>query len=120
MISRSFLSVRFRSLLVLACVSLLANAAMGADKCGSLDRVTLALRLTRVLYPEFQGREFSVAFGVGYPGGGPLSFPTDARSLGITLDQPQWRPPETNGGSPDTTPQLPPTPEGDLELPLHP
>ncbi len=55
------------ALLALICVLLLPSFASGADRCGSFDRIMIALRLTKTLYPELMDKELSVAFSVGYP-----------------------------------------------------
>lgn len=120
MILRSLVSVRVRSLcgaLGPACALLLPSVTIGADKCGSLDRVVIAIRLARTLYPEVKGREFSVAFSEGT--GGPVSGAADARSLSITLDKPRWHPPGKSSGQPDVAPLSAPTPNDDAELPLY-
>jgi len=90
------------AMLALICVLLLPSFASGADRCGSLDRIIVALRLTRALYPELKGKELSTSFSLGYPSGGPTSFPTDARTLGIKFDKPEWHPPKKNGTSGET------------------
>jgi hypothetical protein len=41
-----------RKKIVSAEVYPLSGFASAADSCGSLDRVVIAIRLTRVLYPE--------------------------------------------------------------------
>lgn len=62
----------------------------GNRKCGSLDRLTIAIRMAEVLYPELKGQELSLQFSEGT--GGPPSNVTDVRSLQIVVDKPQWRP----------------------------
>lgn len=91
--------------------------ALGADKCGSLDRVTNALLLTQALYPEFKEREFSLQFSGG--NGAPLSSPTDARTLVITVDKPQWHPPGSDAAHFDPAPQSRAAQSDDTELPLY-
>jgi hypothetical protein len=114
------ISTRVRSLctaLPLVVIILLPNVAIGADKCGSLDRLMIALRFTRTLYPEVKGREFDFSFSAGH--GSPLNTPTDAADIGIAIDRPTWHPPEKTSGQPDVTPQSPLTQNGDIELPMY-
>jgi hypothetical protein len=49
------------------------------------------MRLARTLYPDLRGKELSLAFSEGT--GGPVSGPTDVRSLLVTIDKAQWHPP---------------------------
>jgi hypothetical protein len=93
--------------------SVAARRCLGGDKCGSFDRVMVALRVTEALYPELKGREFSLQFSEGT--GGLPSGPADVRNFSIVVDKPQWHPPETNGQR-DVTPQ---SRIGEVELPLH-
>jgi hypothetical protein len=81
-----------------ACVALFASSvAVGSDNCGTLDRAANAMHLAEVLYPELKGKELSLQCSEG---SGPLSGPTDVRSLVIAVDKPGWRPPtETSGHS---------------------
>ena len=79
-------SIRHRWLgAALAGVLLLSSLAWGDDKCGALDRVTIAIHVAEVLYPELKGREFSLQFSDGT--GGPLSSPADVRSLLIRSEE---------------------------------
>jgi len=103
------------AVVALICVLLLPSFAYGADKCGSFDRIMIAMRLTKTLYPELSGRELSVAFSVGYPSAGPRSFPTDASSLKITFDKIDWRLP----GKEDEKPNAIPPQRPNLELPIY-
>jgi len=69
---------------------LVPNAAVGADNCGSLERLTVALRFAQVVYPELKGKEFGVSFS---PGNGTfVSLPTEADSFMIRVDNPTWLP----------------------------
>lgn len=79
------------AVIALSCILALSSTARSTDKCGSLDRVIIAIRLTQTLYPELKGKEFSLQFSEGT--GGPLSGPADVRSFHITIDRPQWHPP---------------------------
>jgi hypothetical protein len=93
MMTYSLVSCRIRSLgisLVVALFVLVPNVAIAADNCGSVDRLIVALRLTRILYPELKEKEVSMSFSVGH--GSPLDTPTDAADLGIAIDKPLWHP----------------------------
>ena len=79
--------------MLLASFAMPSSVAWGADTCGSLDRVIIAIRLARVLYPELSGQEFSLQFSEGT--GGPTSSAADVRSFLIAVDKPQWHPPGT-------------------------
>jgi hypothetical protein len=71
--------------------------------------------LARILYPELKGREFSLQFSAGT--GGPLSGPTDTRSLLISVDKPPSYPGKIINQS---NPELPPQNESAVvELPLY-
>jgi hypothetical protein len=116
----SVYSVRFRSLctkLPLVLILLLPNVAIGADKCGSLDRAMIAIRFVRTLYPEVKGREFSLQFSEGT--GGPMSGPTDVRNFLIVVDKPWWHSPGKTSGQPDVAPLSLPTPNDDIEIPMY-
>jgi hypothetical protein len=120
MIMLSALFIRFRPLctaLPLVVILLLPNVANGADKCGTVDRVMIALRLVRTLYPEIKGREFSISFSEG--NGAPLNAPADARDLLITLDKPEWHPPGKTDAQSDVISQSQPMLNNDLELPVY-
>jgi hypothetical protein len=95
---------------------LLPTIAIGAPKCGSLDRATNAIRLTQILHPELKGEEFSLQFSEGT--GGPLSGPSDVRYFLINIDKPQWHAPGDTGQS-SATPQLPDDGSAELDLPLY-
>jgi hypothetical protein len=88
-----------------------SGLAFGAEACGSLERMQAAMKLTRILYPDLQGKDFNVAVARGLPSGGSsLTSATDVRSLRITLDKPEWASPGA---------LLPPsTISGEWELPL--
>ena len=98
---------RFRlQLASLACASifLLSGLASGAEKCGSIDRVMVALRLIHVIYPDLTSREFSLQFAET----GPLGSPTDVRMFVVAVDRPHWHQPG----------KLPPE-ISDIELPMY-
>jgi hypothetical protein len=89
--------------------------AVAADKCGSLDRATSAIRLTEVLYPDLGTRELSLQFSEGTSG--PPSGPTDVRTFGIIVGQPMWHPPKNKTG--DMAESQPvPLRVGDIQLPI--
>jgi hypothetical protein len=104
---------------VIACLFLflfVSSAALGSEKCGSLDRAANAILLAQALYPELKGSELNLQFSEGT--GGPLSGPTDARSLLIAVDKPQWHPPG------ETTERLDGAPRSqsgsiEIEFPLY-
>src|SRR5258708_1222679 len=79
----------------------LLTGALGADRCGSLDRAANAIHMAEILYPELKGREFSLQFSEGRTG--PLSGPTDANFLVISVDKAIRRQPEQTGGHSDST-----------------
>ncbi len=59
-----------------------------AQRCGSLDRIGNALRLTQMVFPGLSGEELSVAFPVG-----PGPSTVDVRYLNILIDKPVWHDP---------------------------
>jgi hypothetical protein len=69
-------------MLSLACL-FLSSLAGASERCGSVDRIKIAFRLTEAIYPETNNREFDVSLGNGYSG--PPSCPTDARAVMITV-----------------------------------
>jgi|HubBroStandDraft_6_1064221.scaffolds.fasta_scaffold432346_2 hypothetical protein len=100
--------------LVIACLVLsVSSAAFGSEKCGALDRVANAILLAQTLYPELKGGEFSLQFSGG---SGPLSGPTDARSLRLTVHKPEWHPPGDASARLDGTPRAQDG-AGEIELP---
>jgi hypothetical protein len=107
----------FCAVSALTCVFASWNVAWGADKCGSLDRVIVAIRLARTLYPEVKGREFSLQFSEGT--GGPPSSPADVRSFLIALDKPHWHPPGNDGAHSDAGTESASAQGGDIDLPLY-
>jgi hypothetical protein len=120
MILTHIVSIRLRwfcAIVTLSSVFVLSSSALAADKCGSLDRVAMAVRLTQVLYPELKGKEFSLQFSEGT--GGPLSSPADVRSFLIAVDKPKWHPPANEAAHTDSGSQSSPTPGDDIELPLY-
>jgi len=114
--ARSFASVGLRSL-QLAAVFVVLNMAAQADTCSSLDRLVIALRLTRVLYPELRHREFSISLSAGH--GNPLNTPTNGTDIGLAIDKNVE--PTAAGSKPrsDDTPQLLPGEADGSELPLY-
>lgn len=74
-------------MLSLACL-FLSSLASASDRCGSVDRIKIAFRLTEAVYPETKNREFDVSLGNGYSG--PPSCPTDARAVMITVAKDSW------------------------------
>lgn len=80
----------------LASVLLLPSGAVGADTCGSVDRLITALRLARTLYPELRGERFDISLSAGH--GSPPGTPTNALNLGVELKKPEYQvKTETNG-----------------------
>jgi hypothetical protein len=67
------------------------GAAFGAG-CGSLDRAANAIQMAEILYPELKGKQFNLQFSGGTTG--PLSGPTDASFLFLSVDKAIWRSPE--------------------------
>jgi hypothetical protein len=82
--------------LALTSALLVPNVAVCADSCGSLERLTVALRFAQAVYPELKGKDFGVSFS---PGNGTfVSVPTQADYFMIRVDNPIWLPPgETVG-----------------------
>jgi hypothetical protein len=101
---------------LLLSILFLPAVANAADECGSLDRLIIAARLVRTVYPELKGKEASITFSQGT--GGPDSGPSDARILSITIDRPLLRNPKEADES-DRRATNAPEKSGDLELPLH-
>ncbi len=66
----------------------LSSLARASDRCGSVDRIKIAMRLTEAIYPETKSREFDVSLGNGYSG--PPACPTDARAVMITVAKDSW------------------------------
>lgn len=82
-----------KSLIVLTCLILSTfGKSFAADDCGSLDRVTHAIRLAQILNPELKRGDFNLQFSSG---SGPLTGPTDARSVLISVDKPPSYPGKT-------------------------
>jgi hypothetical protein len=98
-------------MLSLACL-FLSSSARASDRCGSVERAKIALRLTEAIYPETKSREFDVSLGNGYSG--PPSCPTDARAVMITVSKDSW----LVFNKPDTGAEKYFSGEG-LELPFH-
>lgn len=117
MTSNSLISFR-QSMSCRACIACVwivfcvMGVSFGAASCGSLDRTVNAIRMAKVLYPELKGKELSLQFSGGR--GGPLSSPTEARYLVISVDK-------TTSASPGQTENLGSTfaDASDLGLPLH-
>ena len=101
--------------IVLTCLILsTVGSSFAADNCGSLDRVTHAIRLAQILNPELKRRDFNLEFSSG---SGPLSGPTDARSVLISVDKPPSYPGKTtNESDPEHLSQ---SETADVELPLY-
>ncbi len=74
------------------------TAAHATEKCGSLERIMAAIRLTQTLYPSTVGKELSISFSQGT--GGPINGPTDAASLRIALDEDVWHANQTTTSEP--------------------
>lgn len=66
----------------------LSGSARAGDRCGSVDRIKIAFRLTEVIYPETKDRELDISLGNGYSG--PAACPTDARAVMITVGKDSW------------------------------
>lgn len=89
-------------------------AATGGS-CGAPDRLIVALRFARALFPELRGREFSIAL---LPGNGPFtSSPTDTSDFRIRFDSPIWQP-SVNGKLQSNPEQPVPSPGNRVELPF--
>ena len=86
-----------------------SNYAAEAEKCGSLDRVVIAIHLAQVLYPDLKGKEFSVQFSEGT--GGPLSSAADVRTFSIAVGKAEWHAPGNDIARTDI--------ERDIDLPLY-
>lgn len=109
---------RSKAALVCVCVvTSVMRVAVGADRCGSLDRAANAIHMAEILYPELKGVEFSLQFSEGM--GGPLSGPADVGDFLIAIDMHQWHPPgeviHQNGGEP----QGPVSGADSIEFPLY-
>jgi hypothetical protein len=74
-------------ILLLTC-AFLSSLARASDRCGSVERIKIAMRLTEAIYPETRSREFDVSLGNGYSG--PPACPTDARAVMITVAKDSW------------------------------
>lgn len=98
-------------MLLLSCV-FLSSLARASDRCGSVDRIKIAMRLTEAIYSETKNREFDVSLGNGYSG--PPSCPTDARAVMITVSKDSW----LLFGKPDSKTEEYFSEKG-LELPFH-
>jgi hypothetical protein len=120
MILRSIVAIWLRWLCIVVlftCIVMPSTLAWGADKCGSLDRVITAIRLTQVLYPELSEKEFSLQFSEGT--GGPTSSPADVRSFLIAVDKPLWHPPGNAEANVGVGHDIAAAKDGDLQLPLY-
>jgi hypothetical protein len=104
--------------LALASTLLLSNVAFGTNKCGPLDRLITALRLTRTLYPEFNAGDLSFSFSSGL--GAPPGAPTTAANLGILVDRTDRNHAiAANAPQPKVTPQPMGTRNNDIEFPTY-
>jgi hypothetical protein len=93
--------ISVRSWTAIACLVLsVLSAAFGSEDCNTLDRVTNAIHLAQILYPELKGKELNLQFSAG---GGLLSGPFDSRSVLITVDKSQWHPPSKTNEQPGRT-----------------
>jgi hypothetical protein len=110
---------QIRSLLAaVALVSLsgLLQAALAAPSgsCGSVDRLTVALRFAQVLFPELEHKEFSLTFSHG--NGTFISSPTDMDAFRVRFDKPIW----PSDGKQQLDSEQPPAMLGDgTELPFY-
>jgi hypothetical protein len=98
-------------------VSSIMGTAFGTEGCGSLDRAENAIHMAEILYPELKGRELTIQFSHGT--GGPLSGPSDAASLLIAVDKPEWHAPGETDKHPVRTPQPSRSKAVEVELPLY-
>jgi hypothetical protein len=99
---------------VTVCIVLFASTvAFGSGTCGTLDRTANAIHLAELLYPELKGKEFSLQFSEGRTG--PLTGPTDAHFLVISVDKAMLRPPQITSEHSDNVSEDASEPE----LPLH-
>jgi hypothetical protein len=78
--------------IVIFSLMLFSNLAVAGDNCGSLERIDIAVRLVRTLYPELRAAELSIALGDSSDGG--RLGPTDARAFVMKIDNPRWHPPK--------------------------
>jgi hypothetical protein len=90
----------------------LSGSARATDRCGSVDRTRIALRLTEVIHPETKNRELDISLGNGYSG--PPACPTDARTVLITVGKDSWL--VYGKPAPETEKYFS---ENGLELPFH-
>jgi hypothetical protein len=74
--------------------------AVPRGNCGAADRLTVALRLAQVLFPEMKGKEFSVTLSSG--SGDFVSGPIDTSDFSIRFDKPIWHPTVNGKSQPDT------------------
>jgi hypothetical protein len=81
--------------LALTWMSVLLQPAFAApsDTCGSVDRLIVALRVARILYPELKGKEFGISISHGT--GTFASGATEADDLALRIDHENlWHPPD--------------------------
>ncbi len=104
--------------IVIISLVLFSNLAVAGDNCGSLDRVDIAVRLVRTLYPELRAAELSIALADSSDGG--RLGPTDARAFVMKIDNPSWHPPK-QGKQDEPTVDTTHTSKGQLrsEFPLY-
>lgn len=75
-------------MMLLLAVVFQSNVGRASDRCGSVERIKIAMRLTEAIYPETKSREFDISLGNGYSG--PPSSATDARAVMITVGKDSW------------------------------
>lgn len=81
----------------MASTVLKAEARWENKNCGSLDRISISIDFAQSLYPDLKGKEFAVQFSEGT--GGPPSGPTDARTVSILVNEPNWHSPKKTEAS---------------------
>jgi hypothetical protein len=106
------------ALIAFLCVFLSPSLVYGEEKCGSLDRVVSALQVVQAIYPELRQEELDVALGLTT--GGPVSYPTDARNVSVTLTADSWHSPEWSKAHPEGSPSATaPVIWGNIQGPLY-
>jgi len=90
--------------------------AVPGSSCGSVDRLTVALRFAEALYPELKGNEFSISLSAG--SGTFIDSATEADGLQIRFDKPIWHPPGRTNEQSDALQAATLAIRG-IELPLH-
>jgi len=91
-----------------------AASAAPSGSCGSVDRLTVALRFAQVLFPELKDKEFSLTFSHG--NGTFISSPTDMDAVRVRFDKPIW----SSDGKPQLDSEQPTAMFGDgIGLPFY-